>query len=119
VTQAGKSTPARHFDATLTHVMQWHGDTFSAPEGVVFLAGSEKYPHQMFQAGTNSIGIQFHPEVDNDILKEWYVDAAYDAYSGKIDLVAMVEETTRYLPVMERQTALFLNEWLDQIAGSV
>jgi GMP synthase (glutamine-hydrolysing) len=119
VTQAGRNTPARHFDAALTQVMQWHGDTFTAPPGAVLLAGSEKYPHQMFQAGTNSIGIQFHPEVDEEVFREWCVDAAYDAYSGQIDLGGMMETAAQYLPVMERQTTIFLNEWLDQIADSV
>ena len=119
VTEAGKNSPARHFDESLTKIMQWHGDTFTAPDGAVMLAGSARYPHQIFSAGPNAIGIQFHPEVTDEILSEWFIDAAYDVYSGKIDLPRMRQDTAEHLPGLQRQTGLFLNEWLDQISGAV
>lgn len=119
VTDAGRNSPIRHFDEEQTRIMQWHGDTFTAPPGAVLLAGSAKYPHQIFSAGQKSIGIQFHPEVTEEILTEWFIDSAYDVYSGRIDLPRLRMETAEWLPVMQRQTRLFLNEWLDQLDAAV
>lgn len=119
MTGEGRASPARHFDESVTKIMQWHGDTFTAPPGAALLAGSARYPHQVFSAGKKAIGIQFHPEVTEEILTEWFIDFSYDVYAGKIDLPRLRQETAECLPVVQRQTALFLNEWLDQISGAV
>lgn len=119
VTPAGLATPARHFDRAHTQVMQRHGDTFDLPSGAVLLAQSAQYSHQMFQSGRNAIGIQFHPEMTMEILHGWFIEYAYDAYAGLLDLQAIREQTARHLPVMERQTRAFLNEWLDHVGTVV
>ncbi len=118
ITEAARNSPVRHFDASATRVMQWHGDTFTAPPGAVMLAGNEKYPHQAFSAGQRAIGLQFHPEMTEEILSEWFIDAAYDVHTGKVDLPRLRQETTEWLPVMQRQTTLFFNEWLDRVGAA-
>jgi GMP synthase-like glutamine amidotransferase len=45
-------------------VLQWHGDTFSLPEGGTLLAGNATYPSQAFRIGPVGWGLQFHVEVD-------------------------------------------------------
>lgn len=50
-------------------VFQWHGDTFSLPKGAELLSYNEKY-FQAFKL-KRVIGVQFHVEVDEKMVKEW------------------------------------------------
>ncbi len=49
--------------------LRWHGDFITLPAGVkVFAADSNTV--QAFESGS-AVGVQFHPEVSNDVLEEW------------------------------------------------
>jgi GMP synthase (glutamine-hydrolysing) len=50
---------------------QWHNDSFAIPEGAERLAFSPACPNQAFRVGHRVWGIQFHPEVDEQIVREW------------------------------------------------
>ena len=50
-------------------VFQWHGDTYELPASAKVLAETELYP-QAFRIGS-AVGIQFHPEVDPQMIKRW------------------------------------------------
>lgn len=52
-------------------VFQWHYDSFDIPAGGCLLASSSGCHHQAFRYGTNAWGIQFHPEVTEQIVREW------------------------------------------------
>ncbi|MCP5513141.1 MAG: type 1 glutamine amidotransferase [Leptospiraceae bacterium] len=52
-------------------VFHFHGDTFDLPEGSDHLAQSDLYPSQMFAIDGRAIGIQFHIEITEMILKNW------------------------------------------------
>ncbi|MBK5238282.1 MAG: gamma-glutamyl-gamma-aminobutyrate hydrolase family protein [Actinomycetales bacterium] len=47
----------------------WHNDKVELPADVEVLASSDLAP-QVFQAG-NSLGVQFHPEVTDELMDEW------------------------------------------------
>jgi GMP synthase-like glutamine amidotransferase len=49
---------------------QWHNDSFTIPPGATHLATSAACPGQAFRLG-NAWGVQFHPEVDSDIVAAW------------------------------------------------
>lgn len=51
-------------------VAHWHGDTFSEVPGGTLLASSDAYRQQAFRVGV-SYGLQFHPELDPEILADW------------------------------------------------
>jgi GMP synthase-like glutamine amidotransferase len=51
-------------------VFQWHGDTFELPKGALRVYASEKYENQAFVYG-KAVGLQFHIEVDQSMVKEW------------------------------------------------
>lgn len=55
-------------------VFQWHGDTFDLPYGAVHLARSSLYENQAFKFGQKVYAFQFHIEVTEDILSEWFED---------------------------------------------
>lgn len=52
-------------------VFQWHNDTFAIPAGGTLLASSAACPHQAFRMGAQAWGLQFHPEVNRDIVVAW------------------------------------------------
>jgi len=50
---------------------QLHNDSFELPPGAVLLAGSRACPAQAFRLGEHAYGLQFHPEVDREIVSAW------------------------------------------------
>jgi GMP synthase (glutamine-hydrolysing) len=50
---------------------QWHHDSFDIPVGGVVLASSAGCPHQAFRVGERAWGTQFHPEVTEQIIRDW------------------------------------------------
>lgn len=62
---------------------QWHHDSFDIPEGGVLLASSPACRHQAFRIGSSAWGVQFHPEVTEQIVRNW---CAWDrATSARVD----------------------------------
>jgi GMP synthase-like glutamine amidotransferase len=52
-------------------VVEWHGDTFTLPDGAVHLAATRAYPNQAFRVGERVYGLQFHAEVDRQMAEVW------------------------------------------------
>jgi GMP synthase-like glutamine amidotransferase len=63
-------------------VFHWHGDTFDIPKNATRLAHSEMY-NQAFRYGS-AVGVQFHLEVDRQIILSW-LDNAQDLNLSYID----------------------------------
>ncbi|WP_214172721.1 type 1 glutamine amidotransferase [Citrifermentans pelophilum] len=59
---AGITTPFTTF--------QWHNDSFDLPKGATMLASSKVCPCQAFRYG-NAWGLQFHPEINVEIVTQW------------------------------------------------
>lgn len=73
LTDAGKADILfRGLPSTL-EVLQWHEDMFQIPAGGTLLAGGTDCPHQAFRY-RNAFGIQFHVEVTEPILADWFAD---------------------------------------------
>ena len=53
------------------HSFQWHHDSFDIPPDAVLLATSPACPHQAFRVGSCAWGLQFHPEVTEEIIADW------------------------------------------------
>jgi GMP synthase-like glutamine amidotransferase len=50
---------------------QWHSDRFTLPEGATELARSALAPAPQAFRHQRSLGVQFHPEVDVAIVRDW------------------------------------------------
>ena len=50
---------------------QWHHDSFDIPPGGVLMAYSAACSHQAFRIGERAWGVQFHPEVTEEIIRTW------------------------------------------------
>jgi GMP synthase-like glutamine amidotransferase len=60
-------------------VFQWHNDTFDLPESAIRVFTSDTYPNQGF-VYNKALGLQFHIEVDESMIKEWLLE-----YSDEIN----------------------------------
>jgi GMP synthase-like glutamine amidotransferase len=59
-------------------VLHWHGDTFDLPVGSVHLAKSDRCQNQAFRLDRHAVGLQFHPEVDVEMVRTWtYEDGEF------------------------------------------
>jgi len=61
----------RHFLPAPMTVMQWHTEGFELPSGARLTATGELFPNQAFELSERVVGVQFHPEVNPDVLTIW------------------------------------------------
>ena len=104
--------------------LQWHGDTFSLPEGAVLLASSPAYPNQAFRWGRCAYAIQFHLEVSREMAEEWarvpaYADALAEVL-GPGAATALVDQLAARSEEMLMHGRALFGRWLDLVptAGS-
>lgn len=55
--------------------MQWHGDVVGLPSGATLVATNDAVEVQAFRLGSG-LGLQFHLEVDEEVLRRWSTDAS-------------------------------------------
>jgi GMP synthase (glutamine-hydrolysing) len=91
---------------------QWHNDSFDIPERGVQLAFSSACPNQAFRYGKNAYGLQFHPEVDEQIVTAWCCDDASGSTSHECVLPAFRKNEKSY----RKFSLLMLSNYL-RIAG--
>ncbi len=54
--------------------VHWNEDGFALPDGAVELLRSPRGTGEGFRIGERSWGVQFHPELDEASIDDWYVD---------------------------------------------
>jgi len=100
--------------------LQWHGDTFSLPEGAVLLASSPAYPNQAFRWGRQAYGVQFHLELSGEMAAEWarvpsYADALARVL-GPGSATALVDELAGRAEALQTDGRRMFERWLDLFA---
>ena len=85
-------------------VFHWHGDTFDLPEGAVRLARSGLYANQAFRIGT-TVGLQFHLEVDRDMIRLWLDAATESIPHSQSD--AILQDMEQKMPALESNMRMF------------
>jgi GMP synthase (glutamine-hydrolysing) len=100
--------------------LQWHGDTFSLPEGAVLLASSPAYPNQAFRWGGNAYGIQFHLELSREMAAEWTRVPAYaDSLASVLGpgaATALVDQLAAHADELRAHGRRMFERWLDLAA---
>lgn len=114
VTLTGEGGADRLFKgiADVFATFQWHHDSFDIPDGAVLLASSAACPHQAFRLGAVAWGLQFHPEVTAEIIRDW---CAWDRSTQE-----KAEELVAAFSVAEERYRITARQLLDnflQIAG--
>jgi GMP synthase (glutamine-hydrolysing) len=103
--------------------LQWHGDTFTLPDGAVLLAGSPAYRHQAFRWGRSAYGVQFHLELSREMADEWtrvpaYAEALADVLGPGSD-AALVDELAAHADELRSHGRRMFERWLDQFAPAI
>lgn len=103
LTEAGRSDPLFAGLPAYQFAFHWHGDVFELPAGAQLLASNENAPNQAFRYGRHAYGLQFHIELDNQIIHTWL---HYPALAQKI------RETLQEPDAPERLE----REWMEKAA---
>jgi len=92
----------------------WHGDTFEIPAGASRLFESEACPNQGFIYNGNVLGLQFHPEADEQWIKNLIEDSGHEIVEGKY--IRTEEEMLGQEEFLEgsRALAFAVMDWLEQ-----
>lgn len=112
-TPAGAEDPVMGSFGPARHIMQWHYDTFDLPKDAVLLATGPDCANQAFRIGECQYGLQFHPEVNADIVRDW-VSRAEGATPEEIAALGqeMDAQVERYLPEAEEFARDIARDWM-------
>jgi GMP synthase (glutamine-hydrolysing) len=98
-------------------VFQWHGDTFEIPKGGKLLVTSTSVPHQAFQYGDNTYGLQFHLEVTEEMIREWmetYEEEFKNSQPLRFSKAEIMTDTEMKIKNYTRRGMEFLNNFFKQ-----
>jgi len=95
---------------------QYHWDRFTVPPGAVEIARTDLCP-QAYQFG-RTLGLQFHPEIDSDVLDMWFaMDGGCAEVESEGVVVDRLRTQTRELEAGSNQRGYDLvDQFLDRIA---
>lgn len=109
-TPAGENSPVAAFDGVA--VAQWHGDTFTLPEGATRLAGSSDYENEAFAVGNWALAVQFHPEVTDDMFTTWLADGRESVGAVGLSEGDLMQEQLEHGDRMQDASIEMLTAWL-------
>jgi len=84
VNPSANAIASAYFGDQVFSAFHWHGETFALPEGATHLLSSAYCANQAFAIG-NTLALQCHIEMTNDMVKDWcltdsdYLNAAQDS----------------------------------------
>jgi GMP synthase (glutamine-hydrolysing) len=96
-------------------VFHWHGDEFQIPEGSVSLASTDGFPNQAFAVGNAALALQFHIEVDLDLLERWLIGHAGELAAAGITPQQLRDDAARYGDRLAAAATQVIEDWLDGI----
>jgi GMP synthase-like glutamine amidotransferase len=94
---------------------QWHFDVFSPPPGAEVVAETDVCP-QAFVAG-RSLGLQFHPEVTQEIMDDWVRVYRHELDADGVDPDQLLEETHRRIGQSNAMARTLMDRFLERVAG--
>jgi GMP synthase-like glutamine amidotransferase len=71
-------------------VFQWHNECFDLPDGSELVYRGDQVENQMFTIGS-ATGVQFHPEVTEEIIQDWCQSA------GRKERDEIISQTSCYI----------------------
>jgi GMP synthase (glutamine-hydrolysing) len=88
----------------------WHGDAFTLPAGAVPLASSTLTPLQAYRFGRAAWGVQFHLEVDEEVLAAMMTGEAELREAG-VDPELLRDQASRELPRLRQIASGVFERW--------
>jgi GMP synthase-like glutamine amidotransferase len=93
---------------------QWHFDVFTAPPGATVIAENEVGP-QAYVIG-RSLGLQFHPEVTNEIMGSWIETYRHELDEHGVDPDQLLAETHARADEHRALSRRLLDAFLERVA---
>jgi GMP synthase (glutamine-hydrolysing) len=110
LTDAGQGSPLQHLTGPVLH---WHGDTFDLPRGATLLASTENCINQAFSWGDSALALQFHPEVSERKIEQWFIGHACEiSATDGVSVPILRRDTSRFAGGLEIQARRLLIDWL-------
>lgn len=100
------------------NIFQWHGDTFSLPEGAQPLLSNHWCANQGFAWGDNVLALQGHPEMTQALVCNWLADWAHllDASQASQQAVeTMLDNLEGKVAMLNEVAEGFYRHWLNQM----
>jgi GMP synthase-like glutamine amidotransferase len=94
---------------------QWHHDTFTPPANALLLADSMAGP-QAYSFG-RSLGVQFHPEVTNEIVEEWVSLGGDQLVRHGVEAERLLAETQALAGENRSRAWRLMDLFMDRVAG--
>jgi GMP synthase-like glutamine amidotransferase len=103
-------------DGRSATVFQWHGETFSIPQGASRLVGNQYCANQMFALGPH-LGMQCHVEMTPEMIatwcEQWAEEAAVVAHLESVQTPQeMQDQIAARLPVMRQLADQLYGVWI-------
>ena len=100
-------------------VGQYHVDTMAVlPEGAVLLASSADCAHQAYRLGERAWALQFHPEIDAEIMASWIDDDPEPVAARGFDRDRIVAEFRVREPELVEAWRPFARAFVDVVRAS-
>jgi GMP synthase-like glutamine amidotransferase len=93
---------------------QWHFDAFTPPPGATVIAENE-VGTQAYVIG-RSLGLQFHPEVTNEIMDAWVAAYRHELDEHAVDPDRLLAETHECAEEHRARSRRLLDAFLEQVA---
>ncbi|MBW4582621.1 MAG: type 1 glutamine amidotransferase [Tildeniella nuda ZEHNDER 1965/U140] len=97
-------------------VFQSHQDTFEIPSGCVHLARSEKYAHQAFRYQNHVWAMQFHLEIDENVLGDCAAVIDQELKDSNIqdtNLIQLLKDAKEHSPFVAPLANRFMHNFLE------
>jgi hypothetical protein len=95
----------------------WHFDTFTLPPGATLVAETDAAP-QAFSAG-RSLGLQFHPEVTQEIMDDWIRSYRHELEDEGVAPHELMKETKRRIDGSREMALRLFDRFLSDVARLV
>ena len=94
-------------------VFHWHREGFALPPGGELLATGETFSNQAFRLDGRAYGLQFHPEMQTEILAHWMREAGHKMGApGARPKDGQLAAHERHGPAMHAWLDRFIDVWL-------
>jgi len=101
-------------------VFQWHGETFTLADSMVPVTMHPDVPAQAFRLGKGQYGLQFHIEVNAEIIEEWIACGASERDHLGIEGIRQIHKDTElHLEPMQQYCRKMVQNWLYIISKSM
>lgn len=96
-------------------VMQWHSEGFDLPPATRRIATGDDFPNQAYRLNDRVVGVQFHPEVNPEVLAIWH-ERNKTRPKGVLteeQRVSMMADAHRFDANITQWLDGFLRQWTD------